>query len=60
MDDRLIQQDTVIKTNESKINEYRNNKYHLQNFKSVNHYQVTDLKAVHESLTEYAENLSVE
>lgn len=60
MDDRLNQQETVINTKESKIKEYRNKNYHLQNFKSVYDYQVTTLKEEHEPLTEYADNLSVD
>lgn len=59
MDSRLNQQELVINQKESKIKEYRNKNYHLQNFKSVYDYQVTTLKDEHEPLTEYADNLNV-
>lgn len=59
MEDRLNQQEHVINYKESKIKEYRNKNYHLQNFKSVHDYRVTTLKEAHEPLTEYVDNLEV-
>ena len=59
MEKRLNQQEDVINFKESKIKEYRNKNYHLQNFKSVYDYQVTTLKEAHEPLSEYVDNLEV-
>lgn len=59
MEKRLNQQEDVINYKESKIKEYRNKNYHLQNFKSVYDYQVTTLKEAHEPLSEYVDNLEV-
>ena len=57
MESRLNQQESVINLKESKIKEYRNKNYHLQNFKSVYDYQVSTLKEAHEPLTDYVKNL---
>lgn len=59
MEARLNEQEDVINKKESKIKEYRNKNFHLQNFKSVYDHKVTTLKEAHEPLTEYVDNLEV-